>query len=99
MLIYVHIENKEHLVDFYYHTLFFMTSNGLVANQAKTEFLVINEKDKSVLTELKVGLRSKDISTRLIWLTLFRDLSHQIYMSLFSHFRFMLPIPYMKQSY
>ena len=41
-------------------------------------------------------LYSKDISTNLIWLTLFRDLFHHICMSRFSHFRFMLPIHYLK---
>ena len=34
-----------------------MASNGLVANKTKTEFLVLNEKDKSdgVLNEISVG--------------------------------------------
>ena len=35
-------------------------------------------------------------STCLIWLTLFRDLFRHICVSPFSHFRFMLPIHYMK---
>ena len=43
-------------------------------------------------------LYSKDISTRLIWLTLFRDLIRHKYMSPLSNFRFMLPICYMKKS-
>ena len=39
------------------NVLEFMASNGLVANQAKTEFLLLNEKksDLTPLTEIKVG--------------------------------------------
>ena len=39
------------------NVLSFMTSNGLVANKAKTEFLVLNEKDKTdpTLKDLTVG--------------------------------------------
>ena len=36
------------------------------------------------------------VLTQSNWLTLFRDLLHHICMSRFSHFRFMLPIHYMK---
>ena len=32
-----------------------MASNGLVANQSKTEFLVLNSKEKNPLTEITVG--------------------------------------------
>ena len=39
------------------NVIWFMASNGLVANQSKTEFMVLNEKDKTSLTlrELTVG--------------------------------------------
>ena len=39
------------------NVLEFMVSNGLVANQSKTEFLVLNERDKTSteLREIKVG--------------------------------------------
>ena len=38
------------------NVLKFMASNGLVANNSKTEFLLLNEKNKDVpLTEIKVG--------------------------------------------
>ena len=33
----------------------FMASNGLVANQSKTEFLLLNNKEKTALTEITVG--------------------------------------------
>ena len=32
-----------------------MASNGLVANQAKTEFMVLNNKEKNSLMEIQVG--------------------------------------------
>ena len=39
------------------NVLDFMESNGLVANKAKTEFLLLNERktDNITLTEIKVG--------------------------------------------
>ena len=39
------------------NVLSFMASNGLVANKAKTEFLVLNEKDKTstILSTITVG--------------------------------------------
>ena len=39
------------------NVIWFMAFNGLVANQSKTEFMVLNEKDKTSLTlrELTVG--------------------------------------------
>ena len=33
----------------------FMASNGLVANQGKTEFLLLNCKEKTELKEIRVG--------------------------------------------
>ena len=49
------IEIKNRLEEDANNVLHFMASNGLVANKAKTEFMVLNEKVKSSLTEIKVG--------------------------------------------
>ena len=50
-------EIKQRLEEDANQVLQFMASNGLIANQAKTEFMVLNEKDKNslVLKSLTVG--------------------------------------------
>ena len=61
---------KTNLEDDAKNVLSFMASNGLVANKAKTEFLVLNERDKSdpTLKELTVGDEtiSRTSSTKLL---------------------------------
>ena len=51
-----------------------MASNGLIANQAKTEFLVLNEKDQTdeLLNKLKVGntIIQRTNHTKLLGITI-----------------------------
>ena len=49
------MEIKNRLEEDARNVLAYMASNGLVANQSKTEFLVLNSKEKNPLTEITVG--------------------------------------------
>ena len=49
------VEIKTRLEEDAINVLDFMASNGLIANQAKTEFLLLNDKGDSNLREIRVG--------------------------------------------
>ena len=49
------IEIKSRLEEDATNVLDFMASNGLVANKSKTEFLLLNKKGESRLSEIRVG--------------------------------------------
>ena len=63
-------EIKRRLEEDAENVLAFMASNGLIANQSKTEFLLLNEKTNPTekLTELKVGdsIIKRSCSTKLL---------------------------------